>query len=165
VFDTLIQRTNIYGIDNFSNPVDLHKNINMYQTNLPLALPPNESFYFRTRYRDNNLKWSNWSASWFFTTTGLTEISVMSNDNLLFQNFPNPFKNQTTIKYELKESSEVIFRFFDIYNKIIFDKHEGFKPKGIHAFTFYDEKLKSGTYFCEMISGNKRITKAIVKIE
>jgi hypothetical protein len=164
-FDTLIQRVNIYGVDNLSNPVDLNKDINIYQTKLPLVVLPQKSFYIRTRYRDNNLKWSNWSDSWFFTTTGIKELSGLENDNLLFQNFPNPFKNNTIFKYELAESSEITFRFYDINNKIIHEKNEGLKSKGIHTFSFFDENLKSGIYLCEMISGNRRSTITMVKIE
>ncbi|HSO86153.1 MAG TPA: T9SS type A sorting domain-containing protein, partial [Draconibacterium sp.] len=77
----------------------------------------------------------------------------------------NPFKSRTTFKYELVELSEVTFRFYDVNNKIIFEKNEGLKPKGIHTFTFLEENLKSGIYFCEMISGKWRSTKTMVKIE
>ncbi len=164
-FDTLIQRVNIYGVDNLSNPVDLNKDINIYQTKLPLAVLPQKSFYIRTRYRDNNLKWSNWSDSWLFTTTGIKDLSGLENEILLFQNFPNPFKNNTIFKYELAESSEVTFRFYDMNNKIILERKEGLKPKGIHTFNFFDENLKSGIYLCEMISGNRRRTKTMVKID
>jgi len=164
-FDTLIQRVNIYGVDNLSNPVDLNKDINIYQTKIPLEVLPKNSFYIKTRYRDNNLKWSNWSDSWFFTTTGINDLSGLENEILLFQNFPNPFKNSTIFKYELAESSEVTFRFYDINNKIILERKEGLKPKGIHTFSFFDENLKSGIYLCEMISGNRRRTKTMVKIE
>ena len=165
VLDTLVQMVNIYGVDNFSNPVDLNKDINIYQTNLPYVLLPQKSLYLRTRYRDNNLKWSNWSDSYLFTTTGLKPSYSLENGNLLFQNFPNPFKNKTTFKYELDLAGEVNFRFYDINNKIIFEQNEGMRPKGIHTFNFFDENLKSGIYFCEMISGNRRCTKTFVKIE
>jgi hypothetical protein len=148
-----------------SNPVDLNEDINIYQTKLPLEVLPQKSFYIRTRYRDNNLKWSNWSDSWFFTTTGIKDLSGLENEILLFQNFPNPFKNSTIFKYELAESSEVTFNFYDINNKIIHEKNEGLKSKGIHTFSFFDENLKSGIYLCEMISGNRRRTKTMVKIE
>jgi hypothetical protein len=89
----------------------------------------------------------------------------LENEILLFQNFPNPFKNSTIFKYELAESSEVTFNFYDINNKIIHEKNEGLKSKGIHTFSFFDENLKSGIYLCEMISGNRRRTKTMVKIE
>ena len=164
-FDTLIQRVNIYGVDNLSNPVDLNEDINIYQTKLPIEVLPKKSFYIRTRYRDNNLKWSNWSDFWFFTSTGLNELSDLENEILLFQNYPNPFKTNTTFNYELAESSVVTFRFYDMNNKIIFEKYEGLKSKGIHIFYFQEENIKCGIYFCEIISGNRRRTKTMVKIK
>jgi hypothetical protein len=143
----------------------LNKDINIYQTKIPIEVLPKNSFYIKTRYRDNNLKWSNWSDSRFFATTGINDLSDLENEILLFQNFPNPFKNSTTFKYELVESSEVTFRFYNANNKIIFEKNEGLKSKGIHTFNFQEENIKSGIYFCEIISGNRRSTKTMVKIE
>jgi hypothetical protein len=165
LLDTLIQRVNIYGIDSMSNPVDLQKEINIYKTNLPVSFFNRKSCYLKTRYRDNNLKWSNWSDSYLFTTTGEDEFYSLKNDNQLFQNFPNPFSNKTTFKYELSEAGEVTFRFYDINNKIVYEKKELLKPKGSNTFSFYGQNLRSGIYFCEMISGNRRTTKTIVKIE
>ena len=165
ILDTLIQKVNIYGIDNFSEPVDLHKNINIYQTYIPVAFLPKESFYLRIRYRDNNLKWSNWSESWLFITTKLKEFISPGNDNLVFQNFPNPFRNKTTFKYEIDELTTVIIRIYDMNNKIVLEENEGLKTKGIHSITYSGANLKSGTYISELITGNGKRTKTITKIE
>jgi len=164
LLDTFVQRVNIYGVDNLQNPVDLNKNINIYVTPLPKSMLTKTSFKLQTRYRDNNLKWSSWSEPWVFTSTGNKQLFGPDNFRL-HQNFPNPFKNSTTIKYELLSEGEVIFRFYDVNNKLIFEKNEGIKTSGINTFHLSDENLKSGIYFYELISDNQRNTKIMLKID
>lgn len=164
VLDTFIQRVNIYGVDNSQKPLDLNKNLNIYETSLPKSMLIKASFNLRTRYRDNNLKWSSWSEPWVYIATG--NMQLYGPDNfLLHQNFPNPFKNSTTIKYELFSAGEVIFRFYDVNNKLILEKNEGIKTSGINTFHLSDENLKSGIYFYELISDNQRNTKIMLKID
>ncbi len=164
VLDTFVQMVNIYGIDSFLNPVDLNRDINIYQTNIPFEILPPKSCYFKTRYRDNNLKWSNWSEPYLFTETGIKDLYNPINASCSLQNFPNPFSKKTTFKYEMTEIGAVAFRIYDVNNKIIIEKNLGIKPKGIHTFDFTDVNLKNGIYFCEMISGNKREVITIVKV-
>ncbi len=165
VIDTFIQRVNIYGVDNNQNPIDLNRNLNIYQTSLPVSLLPKTSFHLQIRYRDNNLKWSAWSDPWLYLTTGNNQLSEIDNHNMLYQNFPNPFRNNTTIKYELNSTGEVTFRFYDINNKLILEKNEGIKTKGINTLNFLSGNLKSGIYFYEMISEKQRSTKTMLKID
>jgi hypothetical protein len=165
VLDTFVQMVNIYGIDSFLNPVDLNRDINIYQTNIPFEILPPKSCYFKTRYRDNNLKWSIWSKPYLFTETGIKDLYNPINASCSLQNFPNPFSKKTTFKYEMTEIGAVAFRIYDVNNKIIIEKNLGIKPKGIHTFDFTDVNLKNGIYFCEMISGNKREVITIVKVK
>lgn len=164
LLDTFIQRINIYGVDNTQKPIDLNKKINIYESSVPKTRLEKTSFYIRTRYRDNNLKWSEWSDSWFYTTTGNNQITGPGTTEL-YQNFPNPFKNSTTIKYELNSESIIIFRFYDLNNKLILEKNEGLKNKGVNNFIFSDVNLKNGIYFYEMISDNQSIIKTMLKID
>jgi hypothetical protein len=83
----------------------------------------------------------------------------------LYQNFPNPFKNSTTIKYELLNAEKVIFRFYDINNRLILEKHEGIKPAGSNTLLLSDKNMKSGMYFYEMITESQSITKTMLKID
>ena len=54
------------------------------------------------------------------------------NENLLYQNDPNPFNLNTNIKFELKEGNRVKLTIFDIHHERI----------GV----FIDEKLSAGVY-------------------
>jgi Icc-related predicted phosphoesterase len=163
LLDTFVQRINIYGVDRYSNPVDLNQNIDIYNVILPITSFSQESIYLKTRYRDNNLKWSSWSENYLFITTGINDFLGLNKDLPSFQNFPNPFKNTTTFKYEIEESSFVTFKFYDTSNKIIFEKNEGIKSKGTHLFHFHARNMKNGIYICEMISGSQRCVMTVIK--
>ncbi len=165
LMDTLVQKMNIYGTDNSSEPVDLNKNISMTQFNIPLNLLPSKSFNLKIRYRDNNLKWSNWSEKWSVSTTGIKEFSQVENNELHFLNFPNPFRNSTTFIYELENADMVTFRISDTNNRIVFEKNLGLVQKGTHSFIFSGENLSNGIYFGELQKGNKRSVRKVIKLE
>jgi hypothetical protein len=165
VFDSLIQKVNIYGVDSSQKPTDLNKDNNIYETNLPIRFFNTKSNYIKTRYRDNNLKWSNWSDSFYYSITGLSDISKTETEDLLFQNFPNPFSYSTTIKYKSDGLNKITFRFYDINYRLIFEQNEGLKPKGIYILNYSGEDLKNGIYFYEMISGSQTSVKSMIKIK
>jgi len=65
----------------------------------------------------------------------------------LFQNYPNPFNPQTTLKYELSNSSSVKLTVFNVLGEEIQTIVEGIKNPGIHTYVFDAGNLPSGVYF------------------
>jgi hypothetical protein len=166
LIDSIIDKQNIYGIDQYSKPIDRNKDINLYQTKIPESqLSSQTPYYFRVRYRDTNLKWSNWSDSFLYITTGIKEEVSQSGNSILYQNFPNPFQNSTTIKYTITERSEVIFRIYDANNRQVDEINEGVKNKGTYHFDYKAETLSGGIYFYKMIAKNQCVTKKMIKVQ
>ena len=166
VVDSLVHWKNIYGIDNNFNPIDKNRDINLYQIKIKKSLlSGNKSYYFRVRYRDHNLKWSNWSNSILTKAVGLNTESINSNEYFLNQNYPNPFQNTTSITYNIMEKSEVIFRIYDKYSRLVDEINEGVKVKGIYEFEYKAEKLDTGLYFYELNANKFSITKKMIKLK
>ena len=166
LIDSIIDKQNIYGIDQYSKPIDRNKDINLYQTKIPESqLTSQTPYYFRVRYLDTNLKWSNWSDSFLYITTGIKEEVGQSGNSILYQNFPNPFQNSTTIKYTITERSEVIFRIYDANNRQVDEINEGVKNKGTYHFDYKAETLSGGIYFYKMIAKNQCVTKKMIKVQ
>lgn len=166
LIDSIINRQNIYGIDQYDKPVDRNKDINLYQTKIPAnQLTGQTPYYFRIRYRDNNLKWSNWSDSYVYSKTGINDGISQSGNYILYQNYPNPFQTGTTIKYILPEKSEVIFYIYDENFKQLAKINEGVKNQGIYNFEFKAEGLSDGIYFYKMSTKNQCFTKKMVKVK
>lgn len=163
--DSIINWENIYGVDQYNKPLDLNHGMNMNQIKIPLSLlSPGGTYYLRVRYRDFNLKWSNWSDSFLINSTEIKKIYYENNESL-FQNYPNPFKNNTTINYYIPEDSDVNFRIYDINYRLIDNISEGFKLKGFHSHEYKTNQIGYGMYFYELITKNFCVANKMIKIQ
>lgn len=166
VIDTLIHWKNIFGVDQNDNPVDLNKDVNLYQFKLYKALLSNEKRYLiRVRYRDHNLKWSPWSKMSKLTILGNSEYPNSNQGYRLEQNYPNPFHNQTTIIYHLPEKSDVKFRIYDINNNLIDEVYEGIKPEGTFYLNYSNRYMQASTYTYEMIANKFVASKKMISLK
>lgn len=64
----------------------------------------------------------------------------------LFQNFPNPFNPVTSIKFSLKDASNVKLFVYDLTGKQIATLLNEFKNPGVYTYSFNANGLSSGTY-------------------
>lgn len=166
IIDTLIHWKNIFGVDQYDTPVDLNKDLNLYQFKLYKAqLSDEKSYLIRVRYRDHNLKWSPWSKMSKFTVLGNSEYPNSNQGYRLEQNYPNPFRNQTTIIYHLPEKSEVKFRIYDVNNNLVDEVHEGIKPEGTFYFNYSTLHMKASTYTYEMIANKFVASKKMISLK
>ncbi len=164
VIDTLVHWTNIYGIDANSEPVDINHGIDLYHISMNTSLLSGvKKCYFRVRYRDHNLKWSNWSNSFLFSPLGINTLPDPVKGYLLEQNFPNPFQKNTTIRYSIPERSEVIFRIYNAQYQQIAEISEGLRNKGIYHFNYESKNLSDGIYFYSMSTKKFSSTLKMIK--
>jgi hypothetical protein len=149
-----------------SNPVDLNRNIDLYKSKIKRAVLSDEKEYlFRVRYRDHNLKWSNWSALSRFTTLWTGDKHINQNGYLLNQNYPNPFNNETSFTYHIPEKCEVVFRIYDEGKRLISEIEQGLQPEGTYSVNYDAKKLSSGMYVYEMHTRNFSTTKKMTCIK
>lgn len=92
------------------------------------------------------------------------------NDFTLEQNYPNPFNSGTIIKYNIKKSSLIRIKLFDITGKEILTFVNEFKPSGNYVYKFKAEnyQLSSGLYFYSMHINDTNIpfsTKKLIYIK
>ena len=82
----------------------------------------------------------------------------------LLQNFPNPFNPETWIPYQLKESSDVTIRIFDVRGQLIRTLDLGHKESDFYRSrnnaAYWDgrnefgERVASGIYFYQLKAGS-----------
>ncbi|MBN1819951.1 MAG: T9SS type A sorting domain-containing protein [Prolixibacteraceae bacterium] len=78
------------------------------------------------------------------------EIIHKQEDFLNVSNFPNPFSESTTIRFNLKKSSEISLSVFNIGGQqVVFDRL-GDLPSGNHNITFNRNRLEPGLYFFKL---------------
>jgi len=157
VIDTMVNWKNIYGADSNYEPIDRNSGIDLTKLSFPTSLFTNGELYrYRVKYRDHNLKWSNWSnVTSFNFVTGIEE-DVIPKVYELSQNYPNPFNPITTINYQLPKESFVTFKVFDILGNQVAELVNGYQSAGNYNVNFplNNMKLTSGAYFYELRAGD-----------
>ncbi len=92
-------------------------------------------------------------------------LNVQSNAHFtLYQNEPNPFDSQSVIRFDLKQSNEVEFYFYDINGKLIYSLKDYFL-EGVNSVKLTEDKLPgAGIYFYEMRTNVFSLTNKMVLV-
>jgi len=69
--------------------------------------------------------------------------------------YPNPFNNRSSIKYNLKESSEIDLALFDLTGRRVLDLVSGRKKIGQYSITIEGSSLSSGMYIVRLQAGEQ----------
>ncbi len=150
--NTIRNWRDIYGVDAQFNPVDVNAGIDLSSYEVPGGILQNDSsFAFRVRYRDQNLKWSEWSdeLNFYFTdTTGINDYEEVTHGEL--RAWPNPSANISTISYTVSESGSVEIGLYDIAGKKIREIVNRDTDKGNYSIRLDVSQLYHGIYFCRM---------------
>ena len=158
---------NFYGVDNFFQPINLNAGIDLTEAKVPTGtLIIGNTYFYKVRYRDQNLKWSDWSDEVEFTvvnTAGIEDL-IPANDCLL-QNYPNPFHHSTDIKFGLKNADSVILEVFDGQGKLVKTLVNKAMEPGYHTLTFDSGKLPAGIYTCKIRTSSFSEVKKMMIVE
>ena len=83
----------------------------------------------------------------------------------LFQNYPNPFKEKTTIKYCIAYKTKVRLTVFnskgDLMEKLVDEEKEA----GTYKVNFDASELSSGIYYYKIESGNFTSVKKMILLK
>ena len=94
-----------------------------------------------------------------------TEVTNPSNDTFIVSNAPNPFKEQTTISFELSEENEVALSIIDLNGRIVSQQVGNFS-KGMNAITIDGSTLsETGIYYYQIKTQQYTITKKMIFVD
>src|SRR5690554_651102 len=113
--------------------------------------------------------------AWYFTTStpvirmnfspdakhASIENNEMSNLNAS-QNFPNPFANETTVIFNLKEASNVSYTVVDLTGKVVANVNEGNVMPGDHEITIDGTSFANGVYYLNINAGDSKVTRKMI---
>ncbi len=98
-----------------------------------------------------------------FVITAIEEnLSIVNNkienNVVLKQNYPNPFKDLTTIEYRLKERSTVKLEVYNLQGQLVKSLDKGVQNSGNHKLVFGLNQMNSGVYVAVLITkkGNQK---------
>ena len=111
-----------------------------------------KTFWYRVKYRDDNLKWSPWSDEVAFNNTGIGDVNFSTDKFNLSQNSPNPFNASTVIGYQLKSNAHVTIKVLNIFGEEVATLVNEEKPAGEYfvKFTCAPDCYPAGIYFVHM---------------
>lgn len=86
------------------------------------------------------------------TTTGINSFTTQTSSISLF---PNPAKDEATVKIVTETSEKTVIKVYDLQSKSLISQVEKQLDKGENTISINTTDLKNGLYFIEVISGNK----------
>ncbi len=92
----------------------------------------------------------------------LTTVSIPQLEFALYQNYPNPFRSDTSIRFELPQAVNVELSVFDAAGRKVASLFSGRKRAGIHKIPFNSRTLASGVYFYKLKAGSKTFSKKMI---
>jgi hypothetical protein len=166
VVDTMIHWKNVYGVDADFDPIDLNKGLDLTKLPFNRSLFFNgKIYYYKVRYRDHNLKWSNWSnIVSFIVPYDVDDNSVFTKYDLK-QNFPNPFNPITKIIYQIPQSGFITLKIYDVLGSEVATLVNEEKRAGRYETVFDGRYLSSGVYFYKIQAGDFSQTKKLILIK
>ncbi len=94
--------------------------------------------------------------------TGVNEQFASS--ELILGNYPNPFSGQTTVTYELTQSSDLNLQLVNSQGAVVKNIVSGFESAGRHRYELSAADLPKGIYFLVGTTGNaSQTTKMVIR--
>lgn len=161
----LAQRYNSIGTPSWGSPI-------IYQSD------PDNS-YFENFYGDNNggIMTTYWTTHGgiFAQHTGRygkvgivpvrDEVNPLPLNYSLYQNFPNPFNNSTTLQFSIPSRTRVNVSVYDVLGRIVSVIVDEELEANIYRVTFDGSNLSTGLYFYELSTNYGRKIKPMVLIK
>jgi hypothetical protein len=82
---------------------------------------------------------------------------------LILNNYPNPFINNTNIMYELSEGADVILKVYNVLGQEKFEIIEKNQNAGVHNIQFDGSNLSPGIYIYKLQAGYKTSSGKMIK--
>jgi hypothetical protein len=100
-------------------------------------------------------------------STNVSPISEVINTNNTYafdleQNFPNPAKNETNIKFALSEADYIDLKIFNLRGNTALNVFSGFEQTGEHYFKVSTNELPDGIYLIYLRTSVGTLTKKMI---
>jgi len=99
-----------------------------------------------------------YAGAWYirlFSKTGI-EITAEPGDHVLLSNYPNPFNNETVIKWNMSRPGTALINIYNSKGEFIRNLAGKNFGAGNHAVTFDSSGLNSGVFYYELLIDGKR---------
>lgn len=92
-------------------------------------------------------------------------LNPITETMILHQNSPNPFQQQTTIRYQLKENTNARIDLYDLTGRHLLTLAEGYHQAGEHEVELCGSTLSCGIYFYRLRQNGESQTKKLLRVK
>ncbi len=158
---------NIHFRDEANNDVAISVNTSEYYKGIIRFTPRNslnENSSYSIELKEGISSTDNYSfgmdTTITFTTKSTTSVneSELPEDYNLLTAYPNPFNPTTTLQYQLKKSSHVSIKIYDVIGNLVTTLLDREITAGKHKISFKANNLPSGIYFSQIITNSESKT-------
>jgi len=96
--------------------------------------------------------------------TGIKGESQAKKPSFIISACPNPFYDNTTLRFEIPENGYVNIEVINAFGRKIQTMTNDLKPQGVNSINLDGLNLPPGIYFCRLSANNKTATIKIVKM-
>ena len=141
-----------------------------HEVNLLDTFVPGEEVQLRFRlFADQNVNGWGWAIDNLSIQEGIqtsTEAEIAPRSFELHPNYPNPFREQTTIRYSLASSGPVELTAYDMLGRRIETLVSTLSAQsGVYEYTWSPSNLASGTYHLVLQTGQETRTRSVIKVD
>lgn len=128
-----------------------------------IGFPFDQKYYWRVRSENLNGV-SDWSETWSFTTSSLTNVEEINSPVRfsLSQNYPNPFNPSTKISWQSSVTSHQTLKLYDVLGNEVATLVDEYRNAGSFEIEFDASELSSGIYFYKLTAGSFVETKKMI---
>lgn len=91
-------------------------------------------------------------------TTGINDPSSLVSS---YSIYPNPFSNNATIAYDLKEAGNVKVNMYNVLGELVYSADNGVMGQGMHSMNIDATEMPAGIYYVNLVVGNSLITQKV----
>ncbi|NQT77580.1 MAG: T9SS type A sorting domain-containing protein [Bacteroidetes bacterium] len=101
-----------------------------------------------------------------FITPGSVGLGEADSDRdfMTLSNYPNPFREHTSISYTIGRKMKVRLVIYDVFGKEVMTLLDKEQEAGIHSLSYTAAGLQDGVYICRLYAGNKTESLRLVKV-
>ncbi|MBN1999180.1 right-handed parallel beta-helix repeat-containing protein [candidate division KSB1 bacterium] len=100
------------------------------------------------------------------TETGTNaRVGYIPRNFCLYQNFPNPYNPETTVRFDVKERVRVVLKMYDVLGREVLTLADRFYNPGRYEIMVYTDLLPSGIYFYRIRMGGFTDIKKMVTLK
>lgn len=96
---------------------------------------------------------------------GLLNQEVIPDKLIIGQNYPNPFRDETTLTYGLPSEGHVSIKVYSSTNQLIATLVNEHQAAGVHKTKWKARSVQSGVYFCLLSQNGITVTKKMIVID